>query len=452
MRCPVLRLVAVGMTIGALAVPAGGEEAPAPSPAPPNKLVVDIDFAFANINDNSLRWSMGRERQMKLAYALVGFSGEISPRLSYRAELNGVNESTKPEPFAPTSATPFFFPNRPDPAYGVVSKPEGQFKVDDYKTTGWDPYVQEAHLRRALVDVHTTGRGVGLVAGRFYVPIGLPLDETRWFTVKDLTHIQQINAQVDGGVEAYWRFGREEALHGRLSALGITGNGNPYHDYVYFDFTRASAEDTNSAIGGLLTLRLWPARDFDVVVSGEYNYVGSRIEADTTVQRSKHYDQKLVIGARYRPCFFRKVQVFGELARYRWGLRETSAELLPGPPATSPIFKDGYYVGFDLGVPLPGKRGTIGVVVTHEELDRDDSMIAYLADRQLMDARLGKKERGTIWKLYAELGPLTAFVFHNDLRNPFPWLSAIVPTSGPFAFKGPGSGKTGAGLRFRTSF
>jgi len=103
-------------------------------------------------------------------------------------------------------------------------------------------------------------------------------------------------------------------------------------------------------------------------------------------------------------------------------------------------------------VPLPKKRGTVGVVVTREELDRDDSLVAFMAARSLLGVREGEKERGTIVKLYAELGPLTVFVFHNDIDNPFPQASAIVPIGGPFAFQGPGSGKTGAGVRFRASF
>ena len=422
----------------------------AEEPDPPKKLVVDADFALANINDNSLRWTLGRERQMKIAYALVGLSGELSPHVSYRLEFNGVNDSVRPEPFTPSDQTPFFFPNVADPDYGVSSKPEGQWKVDDYKNAGWDPYIQEQHLRRAFVDVHTGGGRLGLVAGRFFVPVGFGIDEGRWFTAKDLTRIQQINNQVDAGVELYYRFGR--GLRGRLSAAAITGNGNPYHDYAYFDFSRSSFEDTNSAIGGVVAARLWPLDGLELAASAEYNFIGSRIEGDTTLQRSKHYDNKLVVGMKYRPAWFRHVQVFGEYAHYKWGLRDTSADLLPGPRVTTPIFKDGYYIGADLGVPLPKKRGTVGVVVTREELDRDDSLVAFMAARSLLGVREGEKERGIIVKLYAELGPLTVFVFHNDVDNPFPQASAIVPIGGPFAFQGPGSGKTGAGVRFRASF
>jgi hypothetical protein len=417
------------------------------------RLDLELDFALANVNDDALRWSLGRERQMKLPQAILALTGATGPHVSFRVELNAVDESIVPEPFTPSERTPFFFPNQPDPAYGVVSKPEGQFRVDDYKHTGWDPYVQEAHLRRAFVDVHTADGRFGLVLGRFFVPQGLPLEESRWFTSKDLTHIERINAAVDHGAEAYVRFGGDEGFHGRASAAVIGGNGNPYHDYVYFDFTRASeVEDTNSAVGGVGALRLTPLRGLTLVGSYKYNFVGSRIETDITLQRSKHYDDATTLGARYRPPFFDRLQVFGQWARYKWGLRDTSAELLAEAPSISPVYKQGYDAGFELSVPLPRGRGNAGIVIVREELDRDDSLVALLADRGELGVRLGEKERTTVLKLFAELGPLTAFVFKAFVDNPFPELSAIVPISGPFAFQGPGSDKTGVGIRFRTAF
>jgi hypothetical protein len=44
------------------------------------------------------------------------------------------------------------------------------------------------------------------------------------------------------------------------------------------------------------------------------------------------------------------------------------------------------------------------------------------------------------------------FAFHNNVDNPFPQVSAIVSTSGPFAFQGPGNTKTGIGFRLAKSF
>jgi hypothetical protein len=420
--------------------------------APPRKLVFNIDFALSHVEDKSLRRSMGRERVTKIPYAILGASGDLSPHLSYRLEANAVNDSMKPEPFLPSEKTPFFFPNLADTAYGVSSKPEGQFKVDDYKNTGLDPYIQEHNLRRAFIDVHTRARRVGLIAGRFFVPIGLALEDVRWLTAKDLTHIQRINNRTDTGAEAYYAFGHEGSFHGRASAAVVGGNGNPYHDYVYFDFTRSTAEDTNSAVGSIVTLRLSPVAGMSLSASYEYNFVGSRIETDTTLQRSKHYDNKLVLAARYRPGPLRYVELFGELARYKWGLRDTSIGLLPGPPTKTPIFKEGYYVGADVRVPLKRPRGALGVVVTREELDRDDSLVAFMAARDLLGVTLGKKERSTIVKVYADTDYVSLFFFRNSLSNPFPQASAIVPISGPFAFMSSGDSKLGFGFRLRASF
>src|SRR5258708_3241001 len=129
-------------------------------------------------------------------------------------------------------------------------------------------------------------------------------------------------------------------------------------------------------------------------------------------------------GARYRPPEFRTLEVFGEYAHYKWGLKDPSAGQLPGPPTRSPVDKHGYYVGVDLSLPLPRGWGKVGAVVTREELDRDDSMIAYLAARDMLGVVLGQQERSTIVKVYAELGRVTAFFFYNDLQNPFPPVSA----------------------------
>jgi hypothetical protein len=445
-------LALAALLLSALPAWTGAPRASAEEPEPPRKLVFDIDLAVANVNDRSLLQSLGREHQTKIPYAILGVSGTLSPHLSYRLELNGVNDSVKPEPFLPSEQTPFFFPNLADPRYGVSSKPEGLFKVDDYKNTGWDPYIQEQYLRRAFIDVHRSGGRLGVVLGRFFVPVGFRLEEGRWFTVKDLTHIQAINNQTDVGAEVYWRFGEEGSRRGRFSAAVITGNGNPYHDYVYFDFTRSAAEDTNSAVGGVASLGLLPLAGLELRASGEYNFVGSRVAEDTTVQRSKHYDHKLILGARYRPPPFGNLEIFGEYAHYQWGLSDTSNRQLPGPPPPAPRFKDGYYLGADLSLPLPRSWGKLGVVVTREELDRDDSLIAYLAARSMLGVSLGKKERSTIVKVYAELGKVTAFFFYNDLENPFPQVSAIVPISGPLAFGPSANSKVGIGLRFSGAF
>lgn len=416
------------------------------------KLRFDVDFLFGNVNDNCFRYSFGRERVSKVGYAVLGASADLSPHLSYRLELNGVNDSAKPEPFTPTEKTPFFYPNLADSDYGVVSKPEGRFNVDDYYYAGWDPYIQEHSLRRAYVDIHDAKRNIGLVVGRFFPRIGLPLDRLRWFTAKDLTHIERINNRIDVGAELYWRFDIGQGRSGRLALAAVGGNGNPYHDYAYFDFTRGAQEDTNSAVSGVGSIMLQPLDGLTAMASYEYNHVGSRVEVSPTLARSKHHDDKLTLGLMYRPASFKHVELFGEWAKYKWGLRDSSAAILPGPRIETPIDKRGYNAGIDLSLPLPRDKGKVGVIVIREELDRDDSLVAFLAARGQLDARPGEKERATIFKAYAEIGPLTVFFFQANIDNPFPALSAIVPIAGDSAGDYRGSNKTGFGIRLMKLF
>lgn len=423
------------------------------APAENKRLRFAIDFTTAAIHDNSLRAALGREQQLKVAYAIVGLFGDLTPHVAYRVEFNGVNDSVKPEPFLPTDETPFFFPNAIDPAYGTASRPEGLWKVDHYKNAGWDPYIQERYLRRAFVDLHTAGGRHGLLVGRFFSPVGLQLDEVRWYTAKDLTHIQSINNVLDTGVQVYARLGRAERVEWHVAVAGVTGNGNPYQDYVYFDHSRGFSEDTNSAVAGIASARLRVRGNLLAGLSYQYNLVGSRIERDTSLQRSKHYDNKLVVSGMYRLPLRFTADVFGEFARYKWGVKDTSAELLDGPAVATPIFKQGFYLGADVSTPAPGgRRPRLGLVVTREEIDRDDSLVAYLTANRLYNVRLGTRERSTIIKAYVETGSLSAFFFWNNLVNPLPQTSAIVAISGPNAYRGYGNRKIGAGIRFRPSF
>jgi hypothetical protein len=420
------------------------------APEGDGKINVALNLAIANVNDRSLQFSNGREHQTKMPYAVLGVFGDFSKHISYLVELDAASDSMTPQPFSPTAATPFYFPNAVDPAYGVTSNPEGFFKVDDYKNTGWNPYIEPSPLRRGYVDVHTADRRFGLVAGRFFVPVGFNAEEFTYITSKDLTHIQLIDSAADEGFEGYWGFGKPDAFHGRLVLGAVSGNGDPYHDYVYFDFTGTSTfEDTNSAVAGVFQLRLDPVKGLELALSAKLNYVGSLITEDVTVFRSKHYDNAYVFGARYRPPALSWAEVFGEAASYKWGLRDTSASLLPGPPNESPINKNGFYAGFDVAYPVFQNRFKLGLMLTYESLDRDDSLIAYLAANNLMGVTLGKKETSTIVKAYADFGNLTAFFFYNDLHNPFPQVSAIEPIAGPFAYGSPGNSKIGFGLKFQ---
>ena len=152
-----------------------------------------------------------------------------------------------------------------------------------------------------------------------------------------------------------------------------------------------------------------------------------------------------MLSAQYRLSDF--ARVFGEYARYTWGLTETSAELLGLD--TGPIDKPGYYAGAELSAPLtPSVK--VGTVITREELTRDDSLISFLG-LQGFDVRLGKKERSTAYRFYADFSDrVTVAVIRNDHSNPYRFVSGIEPIAGanPDAASS-GSDKWGLVVRFR---
>lgn len=425
-----------------------------PPPAPPQtpqqdevpfitlgnrKIRFGVDILFAGVLNQSLRAGMGRERQIKIGYAIVAAYGDLTDRISYRIEMNPADDSVRPKPYIPAEGDrrTYFFPNQPE-GRGVVSDPDGLIEVDAYKHPGFDPILQRGALRTATIDIHTSGRRYGLIAGRMYVPQGFGLHEAPWYTDKDLTHIQRINAQADHGLGLYY-----DTPRFRIDLVAVSGNGNPYHDYGYYDFTNP-AEDKNSLLGGVLTGRL---RFSHLEAGGSFrkNYVNSRIEDAITIQLSKHNDDALVGFARYR--FSPGATLFGEYARYTWGLAESSAVLLKGPPNKTPIIKDGFYIGLDLRS-AETKWGRFGLTVTHERLSRDDALVAWAAANGLFGVCLGETERSSIVKLRAEFGRyLDGFFFFHRLDNPFPELSAIREISGPGSDRPNNSNKYGLGLR-----
>jgi hypothetical protein len=435
------------------ALPAAAQDQPAtPAPAAADtptltwsgqRIHFGLDLSLASVQDESLRASMGRERQIKLAFATFSAYGDLGGHLSYRIDINPADDSQVPKPYVPgpEDRRTYFFPNQPDDpgGRGVTSDPEGLYKVDDYKHTGLDPIVQQGVLRAAWVDAHTTSRRFGVRAGRIYLSQGLGLGDVVWFTAKDLTRIQRINFQSDNGAAVYADSGR---LRAEVSV--IAGNSQPYHDYAYFDFTDP-AEDKNSAVGVVATVR---ATFGDSVAGASFrkNYINSRIEDATSVQLSKHQDDAIVVFGRWQPRPF--VRIYGEYAKYTWGLAPTSAELLPGQPVESPVPKPGYYAGIDLYAP-DTRLGRFGVTFVREEISRDDSLVAWAAANQLFGVTMDKWERTVIVKAHARFANyLTVFFYYNDLSNPFPELSAIQPISGPDSDKEAENYKYGFGVRF----
>jgi hypothetical protein len=402
-----------------------------------------VDFVFAAVSDGSQQETLGRERQIKVPYANLSFGTEVGEHFSFFVMINPANDEAVPKPYIPSAADrrTYFFPNQPQ-GRGVASNPNGIKDVDDYKYSQLDPIIQQGALRLGYLDIHTSDRKLGMVLGRSYVVQGLSLGDIVWFTAKDLTHIQRINAQADNGVTLYYATPRF-----RLDIAGISGNANPYHDYGYFDFTDAS-EDKNSALGAVATGR-FTLPNSKLTVGGTYrkNFINSRIEDSISLQLSKHNDDAVIGFLTVQPIA--NLRVFGEAVRYTWGLAKTSADLLPGPANESPVYKAGYYVGADLYSPQT-RLGKWGVTFTREELSRDDALVAFADANNLFGVKLGKKERSTIVKVQLQTGKeLTLFGFVNLLSNPFPQLSAIVPISGPGAGEASSDKKIGVGIRFR---
>lgn len=399
-----------------------------------------LDFVFAGVHDESQRPTIGRERQIKAAYVNLSLGMDVGKRYSFLVVANPAGDEIVPKPYIPSPGDrrTYFFPNQPE-GRGVASDPDGIKDVDDYKYSGFDPIIQQGVLRAAYLDIHTDGRMFGAIVGRSYVPQGLGLDELTWFTAKDLTHIQRINAQADNGLTLYYN-----GPLVRVDLAGISGNGNPYHDYGYFDFTDPP-EDKNSALGAVGSVRVKLPK---LVFGASYrkNFLNSRVEDSISLQLSKHNDDAAIGFVSYRPA--RYIRLFGEAVRYKWGLAKTSADLLPGPKVETPVYKPGYYWAVDVTAP-DTRFGKWGLTISREELSRDDSLVALAAARQMFGVVLGKRERGTIFKGQVEAGQLTIFGFGNFVSNPFPELSALVPISGLGIQEQVTNTKVGFGIRFR---
>src|SRR5258707_951345 len=153
---------------------------------------VGVDFTFASVSDGSQMETLGRERQIKVAYANLSFGTDVGEHFSFFVTINPANDEAVPKPYIPSAddRRTYFFPNQPQ-GRGVASNPNGIKDVDDYKYSQFDPIIQQGLLRFGYLDIHTTDRKMGIVLGRNYVPQGLSLDELVWFTAKDLTHIQR---------------------------------------------------------------------------------------------------------------------------------------------------------------------------------------------------------------------------------------------------------------------
>ncbi len=400
-----------------------------------DKLRIHVSLMAAYIHDPAVA-TLGFENQGRLGYGIIGLSGDLSERFGYMFEINPVDEG---QPLPACGEEGFFYPNTPQ-SFGpqVACVPDGRLRVDDYRFTALDPMNQQGPIRQAYLRYRSGGFGVTF--GRFILPIGFNWEEAGSYTTKDATHIQRINAESSFGVGFDYSFGERASV----TAAAFLGDGNKFRDYDYFYFQDGSL-DSNSALTTLLSGRVEPIEGLDLRAAWKKGFTGSKVERVPNFFASKRHDDAVVLSAQYRFNDF--ARVFGEYARYTWGLTESSAQLL-GLDA-GPVSKPGYYVGTDLSVPVT-PRVRVGTVITHEDLTRDDSLISYLS-LQGFDVAMGEKERSTAYRLYADFSErVTVALFRNDHTNPYLWVSGIEPVLGanPDAANS-GSNKWGLVIRFR---
>ena len=382
-------------------------------------------------------YDIGNEAQGRIGYAIIELTGKISDRFSYRFEVNPVQET---QPLPACGDRNYFYPNEPQ-TFGpnVACDNNGRMRVDDYKFVGLDVLAQQGPVRQAYLAYQSESGFLGGRFGRFQLPIGFDWEDAGSLTAKDATHIQRINAEANFGmmVSFNWRMAT-------LSAAAVLGDGNRFHDYDYF-YSIDSSFDTNSGLTGLVSGILRPVPSLDLRLAQKFGQTGSRVEPLPNFYASKRNDRSTVASVRYRPL--PHAAIFGEYAWYTWGLVSSSAELI-NLPELSPVRKNGFYVGGDASVPL-GATLRIGTTITHEVLDRDDSLIKYLWLQNLYGVRPGEEERSTAYRFYLDLGRhvrMAAYV--TNLFNPFPQVSGITPVAGPRAYVGFGDNKWGLVGRF----
>lgn len=398
---------------------------------------------MAGYGHDSAQATLGLEKQGRVGYVIVELFGTLNDHLSYTIEINPIDET---EALPACGEDQFFFPNSPD-ALGprVRCDPDGRTRVDDYRFVALDLIDQQGPLRQAYLAYQRGAFGVKF--GRFILPLGFHWEDVGSFTSKDATHIQRINAEANFGTSfSLTRFrGRDEGRRhlASVSLSAFLGEGNRQSDYDYFYFLDTDL-DTNSALTGLVSGRFTPHPQVELRAAFKRGFTGSKVERLPNFFASKRHDSAVVLSARYRPVDY--VAAFGEWANYTWGPTRTSAELLGFDP--DPIEKSGYYAGVDVSVPVTDAV-RVGMVATREELSRDDSLIKFLSEQNLLNVSLGKKERSTVYRWYVDVTDVvTVAVYRTLLSNPFPWVSGIQPIAGPRAFTGRGNDKWGLVVRF----
>jgi hypothetical protein len=170
---------------------------------------------------------------------------------------------------------------------------------------------------------------------------------------------------------------------------------------------------------------------------------GSKVERRPSYWASKRNDNATVLGIQLRPTTFSRILY--EQAHYVWGPRASSAEMLGVDP--SPLRKDGFYTTAEAWWPMTETR-RLGVSLSYERVDRDDSLIRWLAEQSLYHVTTNQRDRMTVGRVYVDLNARMRIGFYRTADdNPFPWVSGISSITGASAFKPVDTNKWGLMLR-----
>lgn len=405
-----------------------------------------LGYGFEPANE-----SQGFGRWGRVGSFIIDLSGRISPRVSYFASINPVDEVA---PLPSCGEPTLFMPN--DPAFlyrdlyergigpDVECDPDGMRRVDMYRGVALDLVDQQGALRELWVKARLGG-GVDATFGRMILPIGFRWDAAGSMTAKDAPMIQRINAEANFGVV----FTRDWTWNGRrlagTSVGAVIGEGNAAKDYAY-RFFQDGTFDGNKDVTAIASLVVTPIRALDARVSYKGGFTASKIERFETSYfgGGKHNDNALVFGAQFTVRDHNRVTA--ECARYTWGLADSSATMVGSSP--EPVEKNGCYVTLEGGYAVrPGV--VVGASYTRESIDRADSMIRYLSERQLYGVREGEKDRLNVVRVFVDLHRrLRAGYFFSAVDNPYPWVSGIYPVEGPSAFTGRALDRWGVILQF----
>jgi len=408
------------------------------------RVAVDMLAGYGTDRANA---TLGFERQGRVGYATITAFGKISPRLSFLLSINPVAE-TAPRPSCGSQG--YFFPNDPKFLYGtstdVACDPGlGNRRVDGYRGIALDVVPQQGALREAYVGIGLS-KNLTLQAGRMRLPIGFDWQEAGSLTAKDALMIQRINAQANFGLLASYA----HPAAGRTTPLWVAtlvadmGDTNRWWDYDYFYFEDGSLA-SNTQITFLASGRFSPWSFLELRASYQYGDTGSKVERKPSYWASKRNDNASTMSVQVRPTAHSRVLV--ESARYVWGPRATSAQMVG--VSTRPIVKRGFDVTAEVWQPLSA-TARIGGSLAYERIGRADSLVRYLATEQLYGVTTGRRDEKFVGRLYVDVSPTLRVGFYRTVeRNPFPWISGIGPVEGPRAMVRANTNKWGIMTRLQ---